>query len=454
MTRRPSQLVRRLRLFMQIDPGPFRGPADFRRAAVGVVWLARFYYLFIFFMMNTKLHPSRLLEKGAPIDPLWPIGLLNDAMGTEWVEQAYGMPLIPVVCSILGLIPIVFPGFLIGRLGIFLYLFTAVALQNSHGAINHGSHFFVYVGFALLFLPPAANHPDRMSRKDAMGCIMVFWFAQSIPLLAYSLAGFWKIWGSGFELLASDGFIRILLDRTMTDTLPVPPLVPFAVQHAYLSQFLLLGVIYIQISAIFALFRPHLHRPLGVALILFHLGTDWLLNIRFNEFIVIIGILMVFSPFSPGHFSWFNVARSLPLLGIPFRPWAVSNHSRVHAEKAWLVYDGECPGCKHYALHLDVKEATGELVLVNAREGGALVEEIKNLPYDLNDGMVLKMDGRYYFGSDALHVLALLSEKRSVFGIVNRLLFSSRVTARIAYPLLQFGRRVLLRAKGISPIES
>lgn len=452
MTMRPFQVARRLRLFLRVDPGPHRGPADFRRAAVGVVWLVRFFYLFIAWSMHDRLHLSRVLERGTPTDPLWPIALLNELAGAGWVVRASSLPVVPIACSLVGLLAMVFPGVLIWRLGIFLYLLVFVALDGSYGAVNHGRHFLIYVGFALLFLPPTVGSA-RMSRRDAMDCVMVFWLAQSVPLLAYSLSGFWKIYGSGLELLSPDGFIRILLDRAMWDTRPLPPMLPLAVKHPALAQLLFLGAIYMQLSAILALFRPHLHRPLGIALILFHLGTGWLMNIDFHYNRVVVGLLLIFSPFAPARFSWLGLGQSLPVLGIPFRLWAASGRAMAREGKAWLVYDGECPLCRGYARRLDVERSVGELILVDARQGGPVVEEIRSLPWDLNDGMALKTGGRHYLGDDALHVLALLSGGRGVFSTMNRLLFGSRATARLVYPLLKLGRRALLRLKGVAPID-
>lgn len=446
------RLIRRLRRFMTVDPGPPLGPGDFRRIAVEVVWLVRFFYLFVFFLMVTRYDLHRILKHGDPTAPLWPIALLNDVLGAGWAEAAYGLSFMPFASGVLGILAMVFPGSLIWRIGIFLYLFITVALINSHGSISHGGHFLVYVSFALLFLPAAAGRPDRMPRSAVMRCIAAFWFAQFIPLFCYSLAGLWKVLFSGPELLTSDGFVRILLHRVMSDTSSIPLLLPYVVRYEYLSQFLLLGVVYLEVCAVFVWFRPHLHRPFGVTLILFHLGVGWLLNIYFIAHLVILGIFMVFSPFAPRRSSWFMVAQSLPLLGIPFRIRATRRPPALHVRRAWLIYDGECPVCKRYALHLDVRDAVGELVLVSARDGGALVEEIENLSYDLNDGMVLKMDGRYYFGSEAFHMLALLSGRGRIFGAVNRLLFGSRTAARMAYPVLVAGRKALLRWMGIPRI--
>ena len=444
-----SQLLRRLRLFLRVDPGPRRTPADFSRAGAEVAWLVRFFYLFIAYTMNTNMSPHTLPT--TPTQPLWPVELLNGLLGDGWPALAAKAPITPVICSLFGLLAVAFPGRLIWRLGIFLYIFLYVALENSHGAINHSKHFYVYMSFALLFLPSAVGRPSRMSRKAAMNCVMVLWFAQLMPLLSYSLSGFWKIAHSGAELLTTDGFVRILLDRMMSDTLPVPVLLPFLAKNELLAQFIFLSLIYIQLAAIFALFRPHLHRPLGIVLMLFHLGTAWLLNIEFHQFAVVLGLLFVFSPFAPPSFSLTGLLQSLPLLGIPVRVFAAKPEQR--AAKAWLIYDGECPVCRRYALYLDVKRSLGDLVLVNAREGGPIVEEVRALPHDLNDGMVLKINGRFHRGDAALHALALLSDGRKVFGALNRLMFHSRTTSRLIYPLLKLGRRVLLKITGTPMID-
>ena len=82
------------------------------------------------------------------------------------------------------------------------------------------------------------------------------------------------------------------------------------------------------------------------------------------------------------------------------------------------------------------------------------MEEVRSLPHDLDDGMVLKMNGRFYVGDRALQMLALLSDSQGAFSKLNRLLFSSSVSARLGYPLLKLGRRVLLKLKGAPPIEA
>lgn len=125
--------------------------------------------------------------------------------------------------------------------------------------------------------------------------------------------------------------------------------------------------------------------------------------------------------------------------------------SNARAARAWLVYDGECPLCDCYARYADVKRAVGELVLVDARKGGPLVAELEK-SFDLDNGMVLKLDDRCYHGRDALRMLARLSGGQGAFSRLNRFLFGDPAGARVGYPLLKLGRRVLLGLRGVGPI--
>ena len=216
----------------------------------------------------------------------------------------------------------VFPGMLVWRFGIFLHIFIAAALDASFGNVTHLNHFLVYVSFALLFLPAAAGRPDRMPRSAVVRCITAFWFAQCIPLFCYSLSGLWKVLFSGPELLASDGFVRIVLhqsprERCGASAGPVPGAARASFPVSPARRRLHGGLRHLR------LVQTALHRPFGVLLILLHLGTGWLLNVVFVNNLVVLGIFMVFSPFAPRRSSWFAAAQSLPLLGIPFRASAL-----------------------------------------------------------------------------------------------------------------------------------
>jgi predicted DCC family thiol-disulfide oxidoreductase YuxK len=73
---------------------------------------------------------------------------------------------------------------------------------------------------------------------------------------------------------------------------------------------------------------------------------------------------------------------------------------------AAIVYDGQCPFCSRYVELVRLRESLGKVELIDARDGGPLVGAILVAGLDLDDGMVLKLDGRLYHGAECLHMLA------------------------------------------------
>ncbi len=122
----------------------------------------------------------------------------------------------------------------------------------------------------------------------------------------------------------------------------------------------------------------------------------------------------------------------------------------------WFVYDGHCPVCTMAAQALRIKQAVGNLHLVNAREDKEhpILDEIKDRHLDLDEGMVLKYQNGYYHGQDALHMMALLGSSHGWFNRLNALLFRSRPIARFCYPAMRAARNTLLRFKGVGKIRN
>lgn len=123
-------------------------------------------------------------------------------------------------------------------------------------------------------------------------------------------------------------------------------------------------------------------------------------------------------------------------------------------EDAWLVYDGECPVCKTYCKYIRIREAGGNLHLVDARQPGELMDEITRLGLDIDQGMVLKFKDATYYGPDAIHMLTLLSTPSGIFNRINYYVFSTKFGANIAYPIGKAFRTLLLKILGIKYIEN
>lgn len=129
----------------------------------------------------------------------------------------------------------------------------------------------------------------------------------------------------------------------------------------------------------------------------------------------------------------------------------MSENPKVAAN--WLLYDGECPFCSRYVRHVRLRDAVGSITLANAREHPALVEEVQRLGFDVDTGMVLKLDGNYYHGADCIHALALLTTPAGWFNRLNSVVFRSSTVSRVLYPVLRAGRNLTLRLLGRSRLQ-
>jgi predicted DCC family thiol-disulfide oxidoreductase YuxK len=114
----------------------------------------------------------------------------------------------------------------------------------------------------------------------------------------------------------------------------------------------------------------------------------------------------------------------------------------------WLLYDGDCPFCSAYVSYVRLRETVGPVPLLDARAHPERVAEVKARGLDVDTGMVLKLDGRFYHGADCINALALLTTSSGVFNRLNRLMFKSRTVSRFLYPVMRSGRNLTLRLLG------
>ena len=92
--------------------------------------------------------------------------------------------------------------------------------------------------------------------------------------------------------------------------------------------------------------------------------------------------------------------------------------------------------------------------MVDARQGGDLVDDILSKGFDLNQRMVLKFEDRYYHGADSINLLANMSTRSDIFNQVNAIIFRFDVATKILYPLLVLGRNLTLKLLKRKKIET
>lgn len=119
-----------------------------------------------------------------------------------------------------------------------------------------------------------------------------------------------------------------------------------------------------------------------------------------------------------------------------------------------LVYDRECPACNAYCQVVRIRESVGNLKIVDAREQSDVLDEITEKGLDIDQGMVLKIGDQLYYGSDAIHALALISSRSGIFNRLNYRLFRSKAISSWFYPFLRFFRNLLLKVLGKTKINN
>ncbi|MBT8147633.1 MAG: DUF393 domain-containing protein [Gammaproteobacteria bacterium] len=119
-----------------------------------------------------------------------------------------------------------------------------------------------------------------------------------------------------------------------------------------------------------------------------------------------------------------------------------------------IFYDGDCPFCARYVRFLKLQETAGPVGLIDVRTDNCSREELQQQGFNLDEGMVVELDGQRLGGADAVNTLALLSTPVGLFNRLNRLLLSSVLLSRVLYPALRAGRWLtlfLLNREGFAP---
>ena len=113
--------------------------------------------------------------------------------------------------------------------------------------------------------------------------------------------------------LQIDGFSRIVAERLL-QTNSDSVVGRWMIAHSWSGWLLFPGAIYVQTTSLIAACRPSLHRPWGVALILFHIGNALILTIYFPQSIFLLALFLLASPFAPASFDARQIMADFPLL--------------------------------------------------------------------------------------------------------------------------------------------
>lgn len=118
-----------------------------------------------------------------------------------------------------------------------------------------------------------------------------------------------------------------------------------------------------------------------------------------------------------------------------------------------IFYDGGCPFCHQYVRMLRLRDAHGAPRLVDLRTNTVEDKQLRDIGFDCDQGMVVRVGDQFYDGGLALHVLSGLSSSHTLVSRVLAILFSFCFLTLLIYPVLRAGRNSVLFALGRSRLN-
>jgi hypothetical protein len=283
--------------------------------------LVRVHQGLLVFWASASIESWPVLMEKRNLSLLWPVSWVQftgEALGWKLILGFY------LAGTLLGL---AFPDVRAARFASWLAVFQHAAMINSFGKIYHDRHALVLVSFVLIFLPNIGSGPkDKVPRARRHGYTTVFWCAQAIMMLTYTMAGLGKlVFGVWQAMKGETGTLHpqalaIHVAENMIERRTATVLGDWLANHALIGWPLMLSTIYLQFFSLVAVCRPALHRWWGFGLIAFHIATGVFMSIVTTENSLLLAVFLAASPFAAaGEWSVRASLRSLPLFGTLFR---------------------------------------------------------------------------------------------------------------------------------------
>ena len=272
------------------------------------------YYVYLMAMSYGLVRTaSNLFPK--PVQPSLELALTSWIPLDSWRQIAVGLALLMLVASILAA---TIPRWRIPRImAIVSFLLLEAMKFDQGGKISHGSYPLMWAGIAFCFLPSLKNDSSERCRNY----LASFFGAQVLVCLLYTSAGLSKVigiaydWSSGVTWLNPEA-LPLMLSAGWATWRPPEffPVAAFLVLNPWAAWLSNVGVLYLEIVAIFAVFRPRLHRPWAFGLLVMH-AMIWLtIAIQFRQSAFGVGLILLASPFAPNKLELKETLLDLPLV--------------------------------------------------------------------------------------------------------------------------------------------
>lgn len=272
------------------------------------------YYVYLMALSYGRIGTaSKLLHRS--VQPSLELALTSWIPLDSWRQVAVGLALLMLVASMLAA---TIPRWRIPRiLAIVSFLLLEAMKFDQDGKISHAMYPLIWAGIAFCFLPSLKNDSSERCRNY----LASFFGAQVLVCLLFASSGLSKVigiaydWSSGVTWLNPEALPLLLSARwAKFRVLEYFPAGEFFLLNPWAAWLSNVGVLYLEIAAIFAVFRPRLHRPWAFGLLVM-LAMIWLtMGIQFLQSAFGVGLILFASPFAPDKLKLKETLRDLPVV--------------------------------------------------------------------------------------------------------------------------------------------
>jgi len=293
--------------------------------------IIRLFYGVLFYVMFREAQEIDSLVSKTISEPLWPIIWIDSF---EFAHVVYFLVYGTVLCLSLAMI-------FTENWKVFIIFFQYAAIINSFGKISHIYHHLLIPLFGFIFVPSGDS-------KNKLRASVFFASTTLFLLFAYTISGWWKLkTGIKQAMIGEDSIFSINslsnhMARVFIETNESSVIGEWLIYNPIYGSILMLLALYIELCAIFILFRPDLHRFWGLSIAFMHLGIMTTMKINFPHSIIALSVLLIASPFAQDKFSLKNIIFQLPLFGSIISGIAFLNSKK---KPSILFYDGDCGVC-------------------------------------------------------------------------------------------------------------
>ncbi len=319
-----------------------------------VVWV-------VYSLALLRLVPS---WKDAPPNLLWQV---------EWLKHVPWQPALQLIFgagALFCLLAALCPGSRMLRLLAFLAVFEGQGIRYSYGKIDHASHTWVLALFLLIFLPRLSR---RASTSEKHSFLEIIWGVQVVALACYTVAGIQKLLGAwdnrgdgptvfsvnalGYQIanLTNGGSANGVLSSAF-------------LERPWLGHPLMLGALFLELTALAVAWRPRLHGLWAAGVIAMHIGIGLTMNIWFDPMILMVGIWFLMSPFATRSFCFRATLRDVPWLGPGCAAVLARFCKPCAGARTILFYDGDCGMC-NYVVNLLLRIGVPGHVIFASQQG-------------------------------------------------------------------------------------